>query len=106
MLVQHGLGIDGVGLRFGRKVFDGENLMLRANDRFCKFHKIKPSVGSVLEQPVEKIESIYVNNRFGHGDFLEMLRPGLLPALRRIGSASAGGCNPSRGSAHIVSFPD
>ena len=24
----------------------------------------------------------------------EMLRPGLLPALRRIGSASAGGCNP------------
>lgn len=35
----------------------------------------------------------------------KMLRPGLLPALRRIGSASAGGSNPSRGSWRIVSFP-
>ena len=35
---------------------------------------------------------------------LEMLRPGLLPALRRIGSASAGGCNPSRGSVSSISF--
>jgi hypothetical protein len=42
--------------------------------------------------------------RSGHGDSLEMLRPGLLPALRRIGSASTGGCNPSRGSVSSISF--
>lgn len=35
----------------------------------------------------------------------KMLRPGLLPASRRIGSASADGSNPSRGSLEIVSFP-
>ena len=33
----------------------------------------------------------------GHSGSLEMLRPGLLPTLRRIGSASAGGCNPFAG---------
>ena len=42
----------------------------------------------------------------GHSGSLEMLRPGLLPTLRRIGSASAGGCNPSRGSARSISFSD
>ena len=38
------------------------------------------------------------------GDFLKMLRLGLLPALRCIGSASAGGCNPSWGSMNRVLF--
>ena len=35
---------------------------------------------------------------------LKMLRPGSLPASRRIGSASAGGSNPSWGSLRIISF--
>lgn len=34
----------------------------------------------------------------------KMLRPGLLPASRRIGSASAGGSNPSWVSSKIISF--
>lgn len=32
-------------------------------------------------------------SRSGHGDSLEMLTPGLFPALPRIGSDSTGGCN-------------
>lgn len=35
---------------------------------------------------------------------LKMLRPGSLPASRRIGSASAGESNPSWGSLRIISF--
>lgn len=104
MLVQQGLGIFGVGLCFGGEVFDSENVIVWADNRLGEFHKIKPSVGFVLEQPVEEVESIYVNNRSGHVGSLKMLRPGLLPALRRIGSASAGGCNPSRGSLSSISF--
>ena len=106
MLVQQGLWILGIGLCFGGKVFDRENVIVWSNDSLGEFHKVKPAVGLVLEQPIEEIESIDIDDCFYHVGPLEMLRPGLLPALRRIGSASAGGCNPSRGSAHSISFSD
>ncbi len=45
-----------------------------------------------------------VDDCFGHSGSFEMLRPGLLPALRRIGSASAGGCNPLVGFRMNLSY--
>lgn len=105
MLVQLGLWIRRIGFGFGREIFDGNYVMLGANECLGEFDQIKPTIGLVLEEPVEEIESVDVNNGFDHNWPCKMLRPGLLPALRRIGSASAGGSNPSRGSWRIVSFP-
>ncbi|MBQ7190238.1 MAG: hypothetical protein IJR99_12580 [Kiritimatiellae bacterium] len=56
MLVQHGLGIDGVGFRLGSEIFDSENFILRTNDSFREFHKVKPPVRLVLEESEEEIE--------------------------------------------------
>lgn len=104
VLVQFGLRIRRIGFRLGCEIFDGGYVMLRTDKGLCEVDEIQPTIGLVLEKSVEKIEAVNVNNGFDHGRSWKMLRPGLLPALRRIGSASAGGSNPSRGSAMIVSF--
>ena len=105
MLVQLGLRIRRIGFGFGREIFDGNYVMLGANECLSEFDQVKPTIRFVLEEPVEEIESVDVNNGLDHNWPYKMLRPGLLPASRRIGSASAGGSNPSRGLWRIVSFP-
>jgi len=107
MLIQLGLMVNGIGLGFGGKVLDGDDFVLRPDNQLREFDKVEPSVWLVLEQSVKQIEAINVHDCLGHIVFLKMLRPRLLPASRRIGSASAGGCNPSRGSGVILAnlFP-
>ena len=104
MLVQLGLWIRRIGFGFGCEIFDGNYVMLGANECLGEFDQVKPTIRFVLEEPVEEIESVDVNNGFNHNWPCKMLRPGLLPASRRIGSASAGGSNPSWGSSRIISF--
>ena len=98
VLAQFGLMVNGVGFRFGCEILDRGDLILGTYQKGGELKKVKPPVGLMLKKSVEQIEAINVNDCLCHFASLEMLRPGLLPALRRIGSASAGGFNPSRGS--------
>ncbi len=49
VLVQQGLWILGIGLCFGGKVFDSENVIVWSDDSLGEFHEVKPTVGLVLE---------------------------------------------------------